>query len=127
MVNSIQRKALIIEDEPIIQKIHRFFLEGMGYEVDIAENGQKGLSLFATHQYDFILLDIGLPDMTGIEVAAAIRSREDNSTHIPIIAATAYMQEELRNQSLLTNFDEIVNKPVDCNKLQKLVRHFVGN
>jgi CheY-like chemotaxis protein len=62
------RTALIVEDSEILQKVYRMALEDAGYSIDIAGTGLAALVLLDTKQFDVVLMDIGLPDKTGIEV-----------------------------------------------------------
>lgn len=66
-------KILVVDDEPPIQKLLEIALENQGYQVLQAENGKTGLAMAASHQPDLILLDIGLPDMSGHAVLQALR------------------------------------------------------
>src|SRR5262245_30247899 len=77
--------VLVIEDNPYIQTCMDLMLKKLGCDVDIAANGTQALALFASH-YDLVLLDIGLPDIDGFEVAACMREQEkNNGIHTPII------------------------------------------
>ena len=72
----MKRVALIIDDEVQIRRLLRVVLEGEDYEVQEAESGQHGLQEVAARRPDIILLDLGLPDMDGLEVLKRLREVE---------------------------------------------------
>ncbi len=115
---------LLVEDDRIVQKVHRMMLERLGYQVDLAEDGQKALEKTSTN-YDAIFMDVGLPGMSGLEVTSEIRKREGNNKRIPIIAMTAYVYEEDRNNCLAAGMDDIATKPISFPELQKILKKWV--
>lgn len=120
IVNRKTFKVLLVEDEPLVQKVHRMMLERMGYCVDLAENGQTAIAL-SLNAYDIILMDLGLPDMTGIEAAISIRQMS-TLKHVPIVAVTAYIQKEIHEECGQANFIKIVTKPISGEILQNLLQ-----
>lgn len=118
-------KILVVEDEPISQKVVKIALENMGYEVDISDTGDKALALFAKNNYALILMDYGLPDTTGIDITYKMREFEkDKSKHTPIIALTAH-GEAARAECLTAGMDDFIAKPFELNQLNKLVEKWV--
>src|SRR5260364_482490 len=84
-------KALLVEYNDIMQKIHSLYLKELGVEVDLADTGYKALELSGQQDYHCILLDIGLPDITGASVLASIRYRERaTSQHVSLIVNSAH-------------------------------------
>lgn len=114
-------KLLVVEDDPIVRYVHKTLLEGMGHHVSVAETGQQALQL-AHYDYDAILLDIGLPDMTGIDVAAAIRQRDCPNRYHRIIALTAFMASEIQYECKRVGIHEILTKPVAPDVLEKALQ-----
>jgi CheY-like chemotaxis protein len=92
--------------------------------VDVAENGKQALTMLSP-DYDAILLDIGLPQMSGIEVAMEIRKREDDTRHIPIIALTGFTQEEDKKNCLAAGINAFATKPILPDELQRLLQQWV--
>ncbi len=115
-------KILLVEDEPIIQRIHTLFLEQLGAKVELAKNGAEALRLFP-QDYDLILLDIGLPDMTGIEVAKYIRTYEQINQIRPhiIIALTAF-GELMKEKCLAVGFNDFYAKPIPIERFTKALK-----
>ena len=105
---------LVVEDHPMIQKIHVMLLQDLGYyQVSVAGNGQTALQLHQDHIYNAILLDIGLPDINGIEVAKIIRAREIGTRQTPIIVVTAHTGSDIKEKCLEEGVNCVIHKPID--------------
>lgn len=115
-----KNKILLVEDELAFQCIHKTALKKMGYELDLAEDGEHAMRLFESNLYDLILLDIGLPDISGIEVAKFIRTH-NNGRHIPILALTGY-GKQVEPQCLAAGFDEVLPKPIQLRQLENILK-----
>lgn len=117
--------ALIIEDTPDNMKLITFILNKNGYGTIEAETGQKGIDLaLATPQPDFVILDIQLPDMSGNDVLAAIRSSEANGS-IPIIAMTSYAMSGDRERLLSAGCNGYIEKPIDPMTVMAQIREIL--
>lgn len=117
---------LLIEDDPIIQKIHRAMLEKLGHRVETAMNAASALLLFSQNRYDMILTDIGLPEISGIEITAEIRRREKSKNPIPIIAVTAYVQEEIKEDCIKAGANAVAIKPLRLDTLQLILQEYTS-
>lgn len=116
-------KILLVEDEKIPMVVHRKMLTDLGYTPDISEDGQQALAM--SHKgYDIIFMDIGLPDIDGLTVAAEIRRREGNIKYSRIIALTGYISDEVQEQCLAVGIDEIATKPISLTKFNELLDRF---
>jgi CheY-like chemotaxis protein len=114
-------KILLIEDNSILQTVFSEFLETLNCtNVDIATTGKQALSLYEKHKYALILLDIGLPDIDGIEVCKRIRKKED---HTPVVAITAY--ETAEQECRQAGFNDFALKPVLLEKMDYLVKRWI--
>lgn len=121
----ILKKILVVEDDPISQRVVQIALENMGYQVDIAGNGSKALALFKSTDYSLVLMDYGLPDMTGIAVTSQIREFEEaKNKHTPIIALTA-QGDFAKAECLAAGMDDFVAKPFELIQLKQLLRNWV--
>jgi len=118
-------RILLVEDDRIVQKVHKIMLERLGCEVDVAEDGPRALEIF-TKGYDVIIMDVGLPGMSGLEVTTEIRKRESVAKRTPIIAITAFGHEEDRNNCLAAGVDDVAIKPVALEDLTQVLRRWVG-
>lgn len=106
----MSRKILIIEDEKDIQGLLEHYLRREGYQVDAAEDGEKGLKKAKEKKYDLILLDLMLPQMDGLEVCRILRS-QPQTADIPMIMVTAKGEEADRVVGLEMGADDYVTKP----------------
>lgn len=106
-------KAVIIDDEVQLRRLLTLALKGRNYEVIEAENGVLGLDAAVVHQPDVILLDLGLPDIDGLEVLK--RLREWNDT--PVLVLSVRDQEAIKVQALENGADDYVTKPFSTAEL----------
>lgn len=86
-------KIAIIEDDPVINQMYRMKFEADGFEVQIADNGERGVALVEGFQPDLILLDLQMPSMNGAEALSAIRAHNWGKD-IPVIILTNLGEEE---------------------------------
>jgi CheY-like chemotaxis protein len=88
-------------------------------------NGRKALETWAKEDFDLILMDVQMPEMSGLEATEAIREREKTSARrIPIIAMTAHAMEGDREKCLAVGMDQYVTKPIDQKRLFEVVEAF---
>ena len=119
------KKILLVEDDEMVKTVHVMYLEELGYTPDIAENGQKALELAQKNQYDLILMDIGLPDMTGIDVVKKIRADGKNQ-RTPIVALTGFAPEDVIASCLAAGMEKVFFKPTDATTLQQIIKQFAA-
>ena len=86
-------KIAIIEDDSVINQMYRMKFEAAGFDVEVADNGVRGVAMVAAFNPDIILLDIGMPEMQGDEALAEIR-KDPTSKDIPVIILTNLGEEE---------------------------------
>ena len=101
-------KILIVEDEKGILSFMTTVLTSNGYDVISANSGAKAITLVTSHCPDLVILDLGLPDMDGMEVLRFIRER----THLPIIVVSARTHERDKVEALDLGADDYVTKPL---------------
>lgn len=119
---------LLVEDDIINRKVVYKMLREKGCHIDIAGNGKEALALFAQNQYDVILMDIQMPVMNGIEAVKQIRLREkDSSSHVPVIALTAYALQGDRESFLNQGMDGYLSKPVQQEQLFHVLEMTIRN
>ena len=109
---------LIIEDDTSIQNFIRLSLKAKGYKPIVAENGFTGLSLWKANHPDIILLDLGLPDIDGIEILQQIR----RESQIPVIVISARGQEREKVTALDMGADDYITKPFSIEELTARIR-----
>jgi DNA-binding response OmpR family regulator len=86
-------KIAIIEDDPVISQMYRFKFEASGFEVQLANNGKRGIEMVKNFEPDLILLDLQMPEMGGAEALEIIRKNEWGK-NIPVIILTNMGEEE---------------------------------
>ena len=118
-------RVLLVEDNIFSQKVTKVMLEGLGYEVDFAPSGQQALQLMQ-RRYDLIFMDLGLPDMDGIEITKQIRLGNNNNRHTYICALTAHANDVERRKCLAAGMNEFLTKPARLEEFQKIINTAVG-
>jgi two-component system cell cycle response regulator DivK len=114
------KTALVIEDDNNNMELITVILELDGYQVIKAETGQKGFELAEEKLPDFIILDIQLPDMTGLEVLEKIRTSKTGE-NTPVIAMTSFAMSGDREKLLAAGCNGYIEKPIDPDKVMAQV------
>lgn len=110
--------VLIVEDNPVNQKLAMFQVRSLGFDVMIVQNGQQAVEAAGSVDFVAIFMDIQMPIMDGIQATRAIRMGEDGSgKHVPIIGLTA--NEHMRQEALSAGMDEFVTKPASKERLSQ--------
>jgi two-component system alkaline phosphatase synthesis response regulator PhoP len=112
------QKILVVDDEQKMVKLVRTYLEGAGFQVVTASDGQQALTLFRHEQPDLIVLDLMLPGIDGLDVARVVR----RSSEVPIIMLTAKAEETDRLIGLELGADDYIVKPFSPRELVARVR-----
>jgi PAS domain S-box-containing protein len=105
-------RVLLAEDEPINQEVSRGLLEGAGLVVDLAWDGAEAVALARSGRYDLILMDMQMPNLSGIDATQAIRADTPNSA-TPILAMTANVFAEDRLACQAAGMNDFIAKPID--------------
>ena len=114
----MEKTILLIEDDPAIIRLLRVALETNKMKCIIAENGINGISMFLAEHPDTVLLDLGLPDIDGMEVLSQIRA----SSNVPIIVVSARGSEKEKVSALDAGADDYVTKPFNIAELMARIR-----
>jgi len=112
------QKILVVDDEPQITRVLRTSLSSRGYEVRSANDGESGLDLFAAWQPDLVITDLSMPNMTGIELCRALRTK----SQVPIIVLSVKGEERTKIEALDSGADDYVTKPFSINELLARIR-----
>lgn len=111
-------RLLVIDDELPILRALSIGLRAKGYELVTAQTGRDGLSRAAVDAPDVVVLDLGLPDLDGVEVCLAIRAWSD----VPIVVLSAHGSEERKVAALDSGADDFVTKPFGMAELEARLR-----
>jgi two-component system KDP operon response regulator KdpE len=117
-MNEAGARVLVVDDEPAIRRFLRASLSAHGYAVFEAEGGQSALSAVVADRPDLVILDLGLPDLDGIEVTRLLREW----THIPIIILSVRGQEADKIAALDAGADDYLTKPFSAGELLARMR-----
>jgi DNA-binding response OmpR family regulator len=117
-VPSIARTILLVEDEPTLRETLAYNLEQDGYRVITAADGREALERFRAHPPDLLILDLMLPELSGMEVCRIVRQTSD----VPILMLTARDSEIDKVVGLEVGADDYVTKPFSLRELQARIR-----
>jgi len=115
-------RILIIEDEKNLREQLYARLQGQGYAVDAASDGEEGLFLAMEHPFDAAVIDLGLPKLSGIEVIKQLRSQ---GSALPILILTARSRWEEKVEGLEAGGDDYLAKPFHIEELQARLRALI--
>ena len=122
-------KILLVEDNPLNQKVVTFHLKKRNYDVIAADNGRDAFDIFKKGGIDLILMDIMLPEMNGFETTEAIRKHENKEgviNKVPIIALTANTLDNDKQKCLNAGMDDYLPKPFTPTDLYRVIDEASG-
>ena len=114
------KTVVVIEDQPDARRMLQLLLESLGLEVAAADNGEEGAALVERLRPDLAIIDLGLPVMSGFDVARRLRQRAE-TRRTRLVALSGYGQDADVQKSLDAGFDEHLTKPPDPDRLEQLL------
>lgn len=114
---------LLVEDIELNVVVARSVLEKLGHTIDVAMTGQEALDLFDPKEYDLVLLDIQLPDMTGFDIAKIIHAKYAKESLPPMVALTANVLKD-KQEYLDAGMDDVLSKPLSIPALTSMIKRF---
>jgi two-component system KDP operon response regulator KdpE len=111
-------RILVVDDDSVLQRTLRINLRARGHEVLLAGTGAQALELFDAEQPELIILDLGLPDLDGVEVLRRLRRR----SAVPVIVLSARQEADDKVEALDEGADDYVSKPFNIDELLARVR-----
>ncbi|PIJ51057.1 aerobic respiration two-component sensor histidine kinase ArcB [Erwinia sp. OLTSP20] len=117
--------VLLVEDIELNVVVARSVLEKLGSSVEVAMTGQAALTMFDPDEFDLVLLDIQLPDMSGLEVAKAIRQRFAGRELPPLVALTANVLKD-KKEYLDAGMNDVLSKPLAIPALAAMIKKYWG-
>ena len=121
----MSKTVLIVEDNELNMKLFRDLLEAQGYETLQTREGLQALSLARQHRPDLILMDIQLPEISGLEVTKWLKEDEELSS-IPVIAVTAFAMKGDEERILEGGCEAYLSKPISVMSFIDTVKSFLG-
>ena len=116
---SLPSKILVVDDEPPIRRFLRTSLTAQGYEIVEAENAKEALGQLGRNRIDVIVIDLGLPDMDGLEILKHVR---ESGSDIPVIVLSSRTNEPEKVKALDLGADDYVTKPFGIDELLARLR-----
>lgn len=121
----MSKTVLIVEDNELNMKLFHDLLEAHGYQTLQTRTGIEALELARTHHPDLILMDIQLPEVSGLEVTKWIKEDDDLKT-IPVIAVTAFAMKGDEERIRQGGCEAYISKPISVVKFLETVRSYLG-
>jgi two-component system sensor histidine kinase/response regulator len=119
--SSLSLRILLAEDNAVNQRVAMTMLAKMGHGITLATNGLEALEQWRQNDFDLILMDVQMPEMTGLEATRQIRREEPLGTHVPIVAMTASAMSEDRDRCLAAGMDDFISKPVSSKVIEEII------
>lgn len=122
----MKKKVLIVEDNELNMKLFNDLLEVKGYEVIQTRSGLHALDLAKEHRPDLILMDIQLPEVSGLEVTKWIKEDESIAS-IPVIAVTAFAMKGDEERIRQGGCEAYISKPISVATFIKTIQYYIGD
>jgi two-component system, cell cycle response regulator DivK len=123
---TMQKTVLIVEDNELNMKLFRDLLEAHGYNTLQTRNGIEALSLARSHRPDLILMDIQLPEVSGLDVTKWLKE-DETLCSIPVIAVTAFAMKGDEERIREGGCEAYISKPITVSMFLNTVRQFIGD
>ncbi len=120
------KTVLVVEDNELNMKLFHDLLEGIGYRTVETRNGLEAIELARKHRPDLILMDIQLPEVSGLEVTKWIKE-DDDLRSIPVIAVTAFAMKGDEERIRQGGCEAYMSKPISVGKFIETVKSYLGD
>ena len=120
------KRILLVEDNPISQKVEKKLLTDIGYEVEAVSSAFDAIEAIKTNVFDLVLMDIEMPDMDGLTATQKIRNLDAPTNRIPIIAVTAHSSMKDREKCLAAGMDDYIAKPININFMKIIIDQWLN-
>ena len=120
-------RVLVVEDQPLNREVAIGILASLGLQAQTANDGRQALEMLQKQRFDVVLMDCEMPVMDGFSATAAIRLREPEGTHVPVIALTADATAAGREACLAAGMDDYLAKPFRREALHAMLAHWLGH
>ena len=120
----MSKTILIVEDNELNMKLFNDLLESQNYKVIKTDSGLNAVALAREHMPDLILMDIQLPEVSGLEVTKWLKA-DDDLMHIPVIAVTAFAMKGDEEKILQGGCEAYISKPISVAKFLATIKSFV--
>jgi len=122
----MSKKVMIVEDNELNMKLFRDLIEACGYDTIRTRNGLEALDLARAHRPDLILMDIQLPEVSGLEVTQWLKEDEELRA-IPVIAVTAFAMKGDEERIRRGGCEAYISKPISVPRFIETIRSYLGD
>ncbi len=126
LAGTIPLDILLVEDNPVNQKVALRYLLRMGYRADAVANGLEGVQAMKDRDYKLIFMDMQMPEMDGLDATREIRAKIAKERQPIIIALTANAMQGDRERCLASGMDDYITKPLKIDELQHVISRYFG-
>jgi CheY-like chemotaxis protein len=120
-----KKKILLVDDSSTALMIERMLLGSTAYDIATARDGREAVAKATSEKFDLILMDVVMPNMTGIEACAALRAQEETRS-VPIILVTTRGESENVERGFASGCSDYVTKPINGIELLSKIRSQLG-
>src|SRR5690606_27577816 len=124
--NTMPKKVMIVEDNELNMKLFRDLIEANGYETVRTRDGLQALDLAREHQPDLILMDIQLPEVSGLEVTKWLKE-DETLRAIPVIAVTAFAMKGDEERIRQGGCEAYISKPISVTSVIQTIKSYLGD
>ncbi len=123
--NLLPSRILLVEDNPVNQRVAARMLENQGHTVRIANDGGEALSILSQEEFELVFMDVQMPGIDGLKATQTIREREKlTGEHVPIVAMTAHAMRGDQERCIEAGMDGYLSKPVSGKAIAQAVQKF---
>ncbi len=122
----MSKRVLIVEDNELNMKLFNDLLEASGYATIQTRSGVEAVALIRTHKPDLVLMDIQLPEVSGLEVIKWVKD-DDALRHIPIVAITAFAMKGDEEKIRQSGCEAYLSKPISVVKFLETIRQYLSD
>jgi len=119
------KTVLIVEDSELNMRLFNDLLEAFGYKTVKSRDGRQAIPLAREHKPDLIIMDIQLPEISGLELTDRLK-KDDALRHIPIVAVTAFAMRGDEQKIMAAGCDAYLSKPISVTTFLETIRKFIG-
>jgi two-component system, sensor histidine kinase and response regulator len=120
----LPKKVLVAEDNVVSQQVARHYLEAMGCNVVVVEDGHAAVAACARQEFGLVLMDLQMPRMGGLQATQEIRGQERPGRHVPILALTAKSASDELARCTAAGMNGLLTKPLDISRLRQALDRF---
>lgn len=113
-----KHSILVVDDELLIRDLLYDFFTGQGWDISVAEGGERALEMLRSRKFDLVLTDIKMPEMDGLALTGHVK---ESHPEIPVVLMTGFPSVDTAVEALRKKVDDYVIKPFNINQLYKLV------